>query len=79
METVDGQLYGVNIGTNSQFVPDKTLLDQLGLTLIPTSGLGDFLDFQGSNQKHQMESMDLSTTGKRFVRHLASSKKCPLP
>ena len=34
--TVDGQLYGVNIGTNSQFVPyDKTLLDQLGLTFDP--------------------------------------------
>ncbi|MFZ8920962.1 MAG: ABC transporter substrate-binding protein, partial [bacterium] len=31
--TVDGELYGINIGTNSQFVPyDKTLLDQLGLT-----------------------------------------------
>ena len=34
--TVDGQVYGVNIGTNSQFVPyDKTLLDQLGLTFDP--------------------------------------------
>jgi multiple sugar transport system substrate-binding protein len=34
--TVDGQLYGINIGTNSQFVPyDKTLLDQLGLKIDP--------------------------------------------
>ncbi len=34
--TVDGQLYGINIGTNSQFVPyDKTLLDQLGIKIDP--------------------------------------------